>query len=74
MSAFFLILIRQAKFFQVLFSIVYVTIIYFMTSQPLEASRFVMVLCVSILTSLVSQSIGLLIGAAMNVQVTLGYI
>ncbi|KAK6640358.1 hypothetical protein RUM44_012051 [Polyplax serrata] len=54
--------------FQVLFSIVYVTIIYFMTSQPLDASRFVMVLCVCILTSLVSQSIGLLIGAAMNVQ------
>lgn len=40
-----------------------------MTSQPLETRRFFMYLTICVLTSLVSQSIGLLIGAAMSVEV-----
>ncbi|KAG8034189.1 hypothetical protein G9C98_001273 [Cotesia typhae] len=54
--------------FQTVFSIVYVMIVYFMTSQPLETYRFLMYLNICILTSFVSQSIGLLIGAAMSVE------
>lgn len=45
-------------------------IVYFITSQPLETERFLMYLNICILTSLVAQSIGLLIGAAMSVEVT----
>ncbi|XP_066594323.1 ATP-binding cassette sub-family G member 4 [Prorops nasuta] len=54
--------------FQIVYSIAYVVIVYFMTSQPLETERFLMYLNICVLTSLVSQSIGLLIGAAMSVE------
>ncbi|XP_058790115.1 ATP-binding cassette subfamily G member 4-like [Phymastichus coffea] len=54
--------------FQMVYSIAYVLIVYFMTSQPLETERFMMYLNICILTSLVAQSIGLLIGAAMSVE------
>ncbi|XP_015108962.1 ATP-binding cassette sub-family G member 4 [Diachasma alloeum] len=54
--------------FQTVFSIAYVMIVYFMTSQPLETYRFLMYLNICVLTALVSQSIGLLIGASMSVE------
>lgn len=56
--------------FQTVFCIIYVTIVYFMTSQPPEMSRFGMFLAACLLVSFVAQSVGLVVGAAMNVQVS----
>ncbi|XP_069675333.1 ATP-binding cassette sub-family G member 4-like isoform X2 [Periplaneta americana] len=54
--------------FQTVFCVIYVTIVYFLTSQPCEFSRFAMFLGACLLISFVAQSVGLVVGAAMNVQ------
>ncbi|CAG9863220.1 unnamed protein product [Phyllotreta striolata] len=54
--------------FQTIFCVIYVTIVYFMTDQPLEAERFGMFLLSCLLVSFVAQSVGLVVGAAMSVQ------
>lgn len=48
----------------------YVGIVYYMTSQPPEMFRFGMFLSACLLISFVAQSVGLVVGAAMNVQVS----
>ncbi|VDP03138.1 unnamed protein product [Soboliphyme baturini] len=55
--------------FQVIFPIIYSTIVYWMTGQAQETFRFVMFLAMCILVSFAAQSCGLLIGAATSVQV-----
>jgi len=54
--------------FQAVFCVIYVTIVYFLTAQPCELSRFSMFLGACLLISFVAQSVGLVVGAAMNVQ------
>lgn len=46
----------------------YVTIVYVLTSQPADMMRFSMFLSACLLISFVAQSVGLVVGAAMNVQ------
>ena len=55
-------------YFKFLFTSVYVIVVYLLTSQPLEADRIGMFVLICILTSLVAQSLGLLIGAGMSVE------
>lgn len=43
-------------------------VVYVLTAQPLEADRMAMFVLICILTSLVAQSLGLLIGAGMSIE------
>lgn len=54
--------------FQILFTSVYVITIYYLTSQPMELTRVAMFTLICILTSLVAQSLGLLIGAGLSIE------
>lgn len=54
--------------FQAIFCVIYVTIVYFLTSQPTDTMRFSMFMGTCLLISFVAQSVGLVVGAAMNVQ------
>lgn len=53
---------------QAIFCVVYVAIVYYFTNQPMEWFRFFMFLSSCLLISFVAQSVGLVVGAAMNVQ------
>ncbi|XP_037958716.1 ATP-binding cassette sub-family G member 1-like [Teleopsis dalmanni] len=54
--------------FQIIFSSVYVIVVYYLTSQPMELQRVSMFVFICVLTSLVAQSLGLLIGAGLNIE------
>jgi len=61
-----------AVYFQVIFPTFYCVIVYYMTAQPEEAFRFVGFTFWTILTAIVAQALGLLLGAASpSVQVIL---
>lgn len=53
---------------QVLCTVIYILITYFMTSQPLEFFRFAGFFIVNLLVCFVAQGIGLLVASIFNVQ------
>lgn len=54
--------------FEIAFTSLYVVIVFFMTNQPLVLMRFLMFWGMGIMSSLVSQSIGLSLGAALSIR------
>lgn len=50
-------------------TLVYTGVVYYMTAQPMEPARFLLFLLMCALVSFVAQSVGLLVGAAMKVEV-----
>jgi hypothetical protein len=55
--------------FQVLCSIGYTLIVYLMTAQPPDIIRYILFLTICVMVAMVAQSIGLLIGVSMSIQV-----
>lgn len=53
-------------------SLSFTIIIYVLSAQPLEWSRFLMFFAISLLVSVVGQSVGLIIGAWFDVVVSTG--
>lgn len=60
--------LKYLSFPQIVFTGLYVLIVYYMSGQPMDPARVGMFVSINILTALVSQSIGLLIGAAMKIE------
>ncbi|XP_066142212.1 ATP-binding cassette sub-family G member 4 [Euwallacea fornicatus] len=54
--------------FQIILTTCYIVGVYFITDQPLDPTRFFMFLLIAVLTALVSQSFGLLVGAGFNIE------
>ncbi|KAB7507313.1 ATP-binding cassette sub-family G member 1 [Armadillidium nasatum] len=54
--------------FQVILPFIYLLLVYFLSDQPLEAGRFFMFSLITILTSLVAQTLGLVIGASTTIE------
>ncbi|KAI7815562.1 ABC subfamily G member 28 [Rhyzopertha dominica] len=53
---------------QILATLIYVLVTYFMTKQPTESFRLLLFLVMCVLVSLVAQSFGLFIGASMSIK------
>lgn len=54
--------------FQILLTASFMMGVYYLTSQPMDWIRFSMMLLITVLTALTSQSVGLLVGAAFNLE------
>jgi len=65
------ILFQNLFHLQVICSIVYTVVVYLMTAQPSDIIRYILFLTICFMVSMVAQSIGLLIGVSMSIQVLL---
>lgn len=67
LSSYYLAMICSKIPFMLLLALIYITMIYLMSNQPLEFNRFSMVFLISILTGMTSDSLGVLISSRFNI-------
>lgn len=60
---------RHALVFQIFFSMIFLTVSYFMTGLPVESYRFFTFCVIGIIVSLTAEGMGLFIGSVFNVTV-----
>ncbi len=58
---------------QIIFSMIFLTIIYFSTGLPVEAERFLIFSFIGIIISLTAEGMGLFVGSIFNVTVSVFY-
>lgn len=51
---------------QVMFAVVYCSVSYFLSSQPLDWNRFLMFVAIAVMTTLTAESLGLVLGTTVN--------
>ncbi|KAL9924202.1 ATP-binding cassette subfamily G member 4 isoform 1-T6 [Glossina fuscipes fuscipes] len=66
LSSYFVALVTSKLPSMLIMALMYITIVYLMSNQPLELYRFVMVCLVAILTGQISESLGLLLSSRLN--------
>uniref|UniRef100_A0A1A9ZJ11 ABC transporter domain-containing protein n=1 Tax=Glossina pallidipes TaxID=7398 RepID=A0A1A9ZJ11_GLOPL len=66
LSSYFVALVTSKLPSMLIMALMYITIVYLMSNQPLELYRFVMVYLVAILTGQISESLGLLLSSRLN--------
>ena len=54
---------------QFIYPTIYIVTVYFLTNQPWDVTRFFLYFGMGVMTSLVAQSVGVLLGAGLNLQV-----
>uniref|UniRef100_A0A1B0B5U9 ABC transporter domain-containing protein n=1 Tax=Glossina palpalis gambiensis TaxID=67801 RepID=A0A1B0B5U9_9MUSC len=69
LSSYFVALVTSKLPSMLIMALMYITIVYLMSNQPLELYRFVMVYLVAILTGQISESLGLLLSSRLNLVV-----
>lgn len=71
LSPYYLALTISRMPFQILFNLIFSSLVYFLAGLPVEFDRFSMFALIGIITSFVSEGLGLWIGATFNVTVSL---
>lgn len=70
LSAYFAALTASTIPVQVLLGTIYVVLVYILTDQPMELDRLLMFYLVCMLTGVISESLGLLIGSQLTIVVS----
>ncbi|XP_055839144.1 ATP-binding cassette sub-family G member 1 [Episyrphus balteatus] len=67
LSSYYLAMVCSKIPFMLILAMIYITMIYLMSNQPLELNRFSMIFLISILTGMTSDSLGVLISSRFSI-------
>lgn len=70
LNSYFLALTVSTIPIQTIFCTMYVALVYFLTDQPVEIDRIFMFFSICVITSFISESLGLMIASVLNVVVS----